>query len=300
MVPGSETPGPRSSARAVLGLLLLPAVLAAGCAGDAGKEPVIGASIPPVASLTAFVAGDRLPVLSLMPPGRSPHDFEPTPAQMGRLGDAVLFVRTGTSVDDWMRRVGEGVGGADAAHLTLLSAAPDENPDPHLWLDLDTVEAFIPRLAETLAGIDPGGADGYRARATAFLDSLRAFDQNARERLAPAREVPFALLHSAFLDFTRRYDLRCVAVLERHPEGEVSPRHLGEVLESLRESGARVVFAEPQLSGKLAEAMAGDISGRVSELDPLGGSGVPGRETYMDLLRWNLDRLVEQLDEDRH
>jgi len=30
-------------------------------------------------------------------------------------------------------------------------------------------------------------------------------------------------------------------------------------------------------------------------LDPLGGSGSPGRETYLDLLRWNIRQLAENL-----
>jgi zinc transport system substrate-binding protein len=185
--------------------------------------------------------------------------------------------------------------GDSARELAMTAVAPDPGYEPHLWLNLQVVERFIPVLAESLAAVDPADAAGYRARGTAALDSLRAFDAWARRTLAPVKDVPFALLHPAFQDFVRRYDLDLVSILQIQPEGELLPRSLGNVVDILTRSGAKVIFAEPQLSARGAETVAHESQARVEMLDPLGGPDLPGRETYLDLLRWNVRSLAEQL-----
>lgn len=281
---------PRRRLLALSALLLL----AAGCGRSVESTRVVGASLFPLASLTEAVAGESWNVVTLLPPGRSPHDFEPTAAGLRDLGGTPLVVMVGTSADAWMERAVRAVGDP---HLRIASlsqvAAPDA--DPHLWLDLDVVERFLPLLADQFAELDPEGAEGYRDRATAALDSLAAFDAAAAARLAPVRDAPFVLLHPAMEAFVTRYDLDLVAVLQTQPEGEAHPRKLGDVARELQERGGHVIFAEPQLSGKLATSIALETGGDVHFLDPLGGPGVPGRGTYFDLLRWNTQQLEEAL-----
>jgi zinc transport system substrate-binding protein len=49
---------------------------------------------------------------------------------------------------------------------------------------------------------------------------------------------------------------------------------------------AKVIVAEPQFSPKIADAIAQEAGARVLMLDPIGGE--KGRETYIDLMRYNL------------
>ncbi len=300
--PTRPSPAPRRPRfRWAAGAILAAAfgAFAGGCSPPASRPPLVAASTPPMAELVEMVAGDRLPVVSLLPPGRSPHDFEPSPSDVDRIRSAVIFVYSGSDPDGWMRRSAVAVAGDRAS--TLAMSVVDRRPeaDPHRWLDLDLVRAFLPVLAESLAARDPEGASGYRTRAGAALDSLAAFDRETRALLDPVRGVPFAILHPAFAAFARRYGLDLVAVLQPQAEGEALPRSLGDVTRELRRTGAFVVFAEPQLSRRLADAAAGEIEGRVAMLDPLGGAGVPGRDTYLGLLRWNARSLAENLGHGR-
>lgn len=256
---------------------------------------MVAASLFPLASLTEMVVGDRYPVVFLLPPGRSPHDYEPAPAELKRLNRAVLFVHVGSGVDDWMRRAGEGLTGGRSQLFAMARPGDAGSRDPHLWLDLDVVTAFLPRLAERMAAVDPDSAAAYRRRARAALDSLAVFDERAKGLAAPVAGVPFALLHNAFQSLVTRYGLDCVAVLERNPEGEASPRHLGESASAMRAAGVRCIFAEPQLGQRTARAMASDMGATVALLDPLGGPDLRGRNTYLNLLRWNLDQIVTHL-----
>lgn len=289
---------PRRGLVGALGALALIAALGS-CASPPKAKPVIAASVPPVAALTRMVAGDRLPVISLLPAGRSPHDFEPTPSELDRLRGAVLFVYTGGDADRWMRRAAVGVMGEDARELPMTRVVSEPRFEPHLWLNLDVVERFVPVLAESLAAADPAGAAGYRARGEAALDSLRAFDAWARQTLAPDQGVPFALTYPAFQSFVQRYGLDLVSVIKIQPETEVLPRDLGAIAARLKTYGIQVIFNQVGFGAGEARHLTRDLGARTADLDPLGGTTLPGRVTYLDLLRWNVRVLAEQLGADR-
>ena len=274
----------------LLGLLCV-----CSCAAPSKPIPVIAASLPPLASIADFLAKDRFKVVSVLPPGRSEHDYEPSPGEIDRARGAVLFAYTHKDTDGWMVRIARGVTGNSAAVLSMSDTPEAQGRDPHLWLDLDVVKAFVPELAAELTKLDPDGAETYRTRAAALIDSLNVLDDSARLELQPLSNVPFAILHPAFETFARRYGLNVVAVLETHPEAEALPQDLGDSVRELKQAGAKVIFVEPQLSGRMAEALAADLGARTALLDPLGGSGSPGRETYLDLLRWNVHQLAENL-----
>jgi ABC-type Zn uptake system ZnuABC Zn-binding protein ZnuA len=50
----------------------------------------------------------------------------------------------------------------------------------------------------------------------------------------------------------------------------------------------KTIFAEPQLSSKAARVIAAEIGGAVLVLDPVGGEGIAGRDSYLALMRYNL------------
>ena len=257
--------------------------------------PVIAASLPPLASIADFLAKDRFKVVSVLPPGRSEHDYEPTPGEIDRARGAVLFAYTHKDMDEWMVRIARGVTGDGAVLLSMGDTPEAQGRDPHLWLDLDVVKAFVPRLSEQLSKLDPAGAEIYRSRSAALIDSLNALDREARVMLESKKSVPFAILHPAFEALVGRYELNLVAVLETHPEAEALPQDLGDAAMRLERAGAKVIFVEPQLSARTAEALAADLGARTALLDPLGGLGSPGRGTYLDLMRWNVRQLAENL-----
>ena len=64
-------------------------------------------------------------------------------------------------------------------------------------------------------------------------------------------------------------------------------------MKAIRHYHIRAVFAEPQLNPKTAEVIAREAGVKVILLDPEGG--LPGRETYLGLMKYNLARLKEAM-----
>lgn len=87
-----------------LAAALLGAAVLAACSADspppsesaAGTEPIpVAASVPPAGWIAERIGGERVAVTTLLPPGRSPHTWEPAPRELVALSRARLVVVVG-------------------------------------------------------------------------------------------------------------------------------------------------------------------------------------------------------------
>lgn len=259
-------------------------------------------TIPPLADFARQIGGDRVEVTTLLAPGASPHTFEPTPSLAKAAAEADLFVCIGLDVDHWL----EGLLPDDAAVITAteldgIELIVDDHQEehhhtranPHAWLDPLYAEIISMAIAEELVKIDHQGKGAYQENLEGYLtklDSLHARIQTTVNSFASRKYVSF---HPAWAYFARRYRLERVAVIAESPGKEPTPRHLEEVVKTIKTSGAKAVFAEPQLSPKAAEVIAEEAGVEVLFLDPLGKEN----EGYIDLIERNLTVLKGAMGE---
>ncbi|MBU4302609.1 MAG: metal ABC transporter substrate-binding protein [Actinomycetia bacterium] len=87
----------------VIAALALCALLgAAGCGKEEASGPMkVAASTVPLADFCTEVGGDLVEVKTMVPPGASPHTFEPTTEQMKFMSDAKVFVQNGLNLEAW-------------------------------------------------------------------------------------------------------------------------------------------------------------------------------------------------------
>ncbi|MBD3160521.1 MAG: hypothetical protein GF346_00245, partial [Candidatus Eisenbacteria bacterium] len=289
----------------------------AGAQPQPNRQPIRAvASIPPVGMILRDVAGDGAEILVLLPPGASPHSFEPTPGLLRETARAEVFFLVGRGLDDWaaalvrsaaadvpLERLGEialpgpepEAPGHDHGHPPVGGAGPD-GLDPHVWLDPQKAAAMAGRIGLVLGRLRPEQAKHFHARA---LDARRRYGElaeRASARLAPVRPVPFVTTHGALSHLVARFELRQVGVLTPFPGREPSPRVLRKIIETIRETGARAVLAEPQTSPRFAEVIARETGIAVGFVDPLGGG--EGAETYEALLREAAGAIADALGSD--
>ncbi len=75
--------------------LILFSLLAVAGPAPAARPMVVAVSTPPQAYFLERLGGDSVRPLVMLPPGRSPATYEPTPKQLAALGDARLYFRAG-------------------------------------------------------------------------------------------------------------------------------------------------------------------------------------------------------------
>jgi len=269
-------------------------------------EPLrVVTTIQPLALVARELGGERVLVSVLVPPGASPHSFEPQPSDVQSLVAARLIVEVGGGLDGWVHPL-LAAASARPERLTLLDlpgldplpAAPGAHVDPgrhdaahrldpHVWLDPIRVrDVLVPALAAKLAALDPSGRAVYQASRDQFVARLTALDAEIRTTLA-GHGRDFLAFHGAWRYFAKRYALEEVGVIEEAPGEEPTPRELGALAQRAREAHLPAILIEPQLSPRIAEMLARDLGAAVVTVDPNGDPTDPERATYAGLMLWN-------------
>ncbi len=288
-------------------LVLLLALVASGCASTADSPASSGLRI--VATTTVFadivsqVAGDRATVSSIIPPGVGPEDYEPRPDDARTLDGADLVVSNGVGLDDFLDGLIEAGNGGDAPRLVLGDGIPTINvdgaPNPHFWLDPTIVrDHYLPAIAAKLTELDPGGAATFQANATAYAAELTSLDADLAAEVAtiPVANRKLVTFHDAFPYLAKHFGFDVVGVILANPGQEPSGGELAALVETVKTAGVKAVFSESQFSPGLAETLAREagIADVVTTLynDALGPAPA---DTYLGLMRWNMDRIAEAL-----
>jgi zinc transport system substrate-binding protein len=307
-------------------------ILGLSASALAAQRMIAVASIFPVADLVQQIGGERWEVLTLLPAGASPHTYEPTPEQVRQLAQAGMFFQVGLGLEFWLEKLvraaknpalvkidlsegietlptpspelpttpqkGAGRGHAPSQHHSSkedVDAHAHGGPDAHYWLDPVRMLQVVSRIEEELTKLDPESARLYAERAQRVRAELEQLHEEIMRRTAALQNRRFIALHAGWTYFAPRYNLIQAAVVEPSPGREPSPRYLAGLAQLMRRERVKAVVIEPQLSTTAARALARETGARVGMMDMYGGPGVPGRESYMALMRYNVTELVRLL-----
>jgi len=285
-----------------LALPVLAALLIAGCgdnkkAAAADGRLAVYSGIPPVAYLASAVGGDRVDSKSVLPEGRSPHDYSPGPQEIRGVTGAGLFFTAGMpfenavcrAIDPKQTRIVDVTKGIekipfegddddddhdadhDADHDHEKEADHHHHDhgafDPHVWLSMDNAAVIADRIAGALTEADPKGAEVYAANLATLKQKLADAKSYSVKALAPYAGREFYVYHPAFGYFAKSVGLKQVGI--ELGGREVTPAHLAEVIKKAKADKVKVVFVQPQFNPSSARALGDAIGGRVAGLDPL-------------------------------
>ncbi|MBI5027009.1 MAG: zinc ABC transporter substrate-binding protein [Nitrospirae bacterium] len=263
------------------------------------------------------VGGERVDVRVLLPPGASPHTFEPTPRDMRELSGTKIFVKIGAGLEFWADKIVKAVASKElvvvegASGVKLIKQIGGHNGhekpghaedirqaqsgDPHIWLDPVIAADIVLKIEKAIIRVDPRNAEFYQRNSKLYREKLLQLDREISARVNNFRIKEFVTFHSAWGYFARRYGLRVAGVIVETPGKEPGPKHIAKIIKEVKKTGSNVIFAEPQFSPKIAESIARESGAKVLFLDPIGGAGLKGRETYIALMRYNLSIMEEAM-----
>ena len=286
--------------------LWLMSVVVSACAGGVEPSPtadgwlLVAASIAPLADFACQVGDDRVQVITLVPPGASPHTYELTPSQVEQVAMAHLLVLNGVGLEYWADKLAQS---ADNPNLivvdtsqgieVLAGTAGGPGGNPHIWLDPENAIVQVGHIRDALIRADPTHADDYRANAERYIAELQALDQEIANEVATWSNRQFIAFHPAWVYFARRYGLVQAAVIEESPGREPSPADMMQIVDTAKRIGAKAIFAEPQFSPKTARTIAEESGAQVLFLDPLGSS--LDDPSYLSLMRYNVAQMAKAL-----
>jgi ABC-type Zn uptake system ZnuABC Zn-binding protein ZnuA len=173
----------------------------------------------------------------------------------------------------------------------LLSA----EGDPHFWLDARHMAAYAANVRDALIAVDPANADGYRARATEAIASLRALHAELETALSavPPERRKIVVFHDAYQYFAAAYGFEVIgSVAPANPNQAASAAAIAEIVRLVRSEGIPTLYREPQYSAQSLDLIARESGARVGILHSIPSDAAP---TYAEMMRANARALVEGL-----
>ncbi len=289
---------------------LAAALLVVGCSTNSAPRQARGPSIPQddkinvvttFSTLNSFVegvGGNRVQVQNLVPIGASPEDYQPSPQDIATLSRAQLVVENGAGIEAWLQHTIDSAGNAGMQQVVLSDGLPKIDHNPHLWMDPVLARAYVAKIRDALARIDPAHKAEYTRNAQAYDAQLVALQTWIAKQIAtiPARQRAMIVFHNAWAYYNRRFRIQTIGIIELSPGQDPNPAYIGNLVDLAREHNVRAVFSEPEYSPKLAQTLAKSAGIRiVTNLydDSIGND--PRVHDYPSMLRYDTGVIVRAL-----
>jgi len=288
-------------------------LLWAAVAWGGGPLPVVTTSMD-LKALVDIVGGEKVQAESLTAPLSDPHSIEVKPSQLAKLRAAVLLVRIGLDHEPWLtaalRTVNDPRFVAGGPHYLdtsrgirlLQTETPRLRADKgahvhglgntHYWLDPENSRPITAAIVEALARLAPMDRGFFEANRKKFLARLDERLPNWSRDMAPLRGARVVVAHESWPYFAERFGLVIVAAVEATPGVPPSPSYLATLIQKMRDSGIRLLIAEPYSNASVVKQVASQSGASAVTLIPSVG-GDPAAADYLSLFDLNVKRLSQ-------
>jgi ABC-type Zn uptake system ZnuABC Zn-binding protein ZnuA len=282
---------------------------------DLGGEKLrVVATTNILGDVVANVGGDAIDLTVLIGLGQDPHTYQAVAGDLAAIEDAHVVFVVGLNLEesliDTIDNTASGPVVPVSAGIELIAFAGGHEHeaaayDPHFWMDPNNVIVWAENIADVLSAADPANADAYAANAAAYIDELETLDAYIRQEVARIPEANRKLVtdHLAFGYFADEYGFEMIGTVVpgATTTAEPSAGDMADLVEQIKAEGVKAIFVGTSSSERLeqlARLIAEEAGTEVEVLALYTGSldepGTPGA-TYLGMMRYNIDRMVEGL-----
>ncbi|MGC1375167.1 MAG: zinc ABC transporter substrate-binding protein [Anaerolineales bacterium] len=264
-----------------------------------------------LADIAQNVAGERLTVEALVPPGVDPHEFEPAPQDIAKIAQSRMLIVNGLGYETWLQKTLENGGGPGQAALVVVASkglTPIVDPsgehaegDPHMWMNPINVIRYVENIRDGLTQIDPAGKATYARNAEAYTYRLRDLDQMARRQTSyiPVEKRLLVTNHDSLGYFAQAYDFKIAGTIIPGVTDAASPsaQELAALIKAIKSSGAPAVFLGVGDNQTLAQQIAAETGVKIVSDIYVEGLSAPGgpAATYMDMIQYDVTQIIAAL-----
>lgn len=231
------------------------------------------------------------------------HDYTLTTKDMKKLSEANIFIINGAGMESFLdKAVGQYPSLAvvnSSEGIPLLKDEVTGLDNPHIWVSISGAIEQVKNIGKQLAKLDTKHAAQYEKNTEVYVGKLEALKTKMHQKLDGLKNKNIVTFHEAFPYFAKEFNLDIKAVIEREPGTEPSAGELAQTVETVKKSGVKALFAEPQYSQKAAELIAKETGAKIYVLDPVvTGKANDDADAYLKAMEANLTTLEEALSTD--
>jgi len=285
-------------------------------AGTAQAQLKVVTSTTDLYDIGKAVGGDKITATHIGEGYQDPHFIEAKPSFVLQLRNADVWAFVGLDLEiGWMPLLLQGArnpkldpgkpGYVDASRVISVldigrgnidRSQGDVHPlgNPHYWLDPENGRRIAKLFQETFTTLDPKNASMYDANANAFTRRLDAAERTWQADIAKIKGQPVVAWHTSWRYFAEYTGMNIVGFMEPKPGVPPSPSHLAGLIQTMKQSGAKVIIMEPFYDKKTADFVASKTGAKVLVLPPSVG-GTKGLDDYIQLMTSDIHQLAAAL-----
>lgn len=293
---------------ALASVILVGAARGLGQRGHTEKQQVAASFYPVyIAAKNILQGADDLELVNLTQSQTGClHDFTLRPQDMIALEGSALLLTNGAGMEGFLSDVAEGIPALpvidSSAGIPLLETESavhlgeeeEHGMNAHVWMSPLRYEQQVKNLCDGLCGRFPQDRERFEENTEAYIQKIEALRAWMRETLAGAVGMRVILFHDAFAYFADEFGMEVAATIPIEADTALNAGQIAEIIEQIRSSSIRVLFAEEQYSTQLADAIARETDARVYLLDTgVGGDDSP--DAYLDAMKKNTETVLQAL-----
>jgi zinc/manganese transport system substrate-binding protein len=262
--------------------------------------PTVVVTYSVLGNIVEQLVGDAATVITLIPDGQDPHEFEPSAKDIESLNNANIVVSNGLDFEEGLEENLENAKTAGvnvfmvADHVTVREV--DETThnhsafDPHVWLSPGAMLEMLPELSEAISAAI--GAD-LGAQRTALESTLAALDSEIKQIMS-GFTCELVSGHDEMGYFADRYGCEVIGAVipSLSTTSEASAGELADLKAKIETYGVPAIFTGLGTSPAVAEQLASELGVKAVTLST---HFLDGAATYQEFMLRMTNQIAEAL-----
>jgi zinc transport system substrate-binding protein len=227
-------------------------------------------SVAPMKYLVEQIGKDQVICKMFVPPGTSPHSYEPSVRQVLDCENASIWFRTGEGFETRVFKILKDkmpvIDLREGLPLLVSRCGCCEWADTHIWMSPQLLKMEAENIAAALTVISPQHALYFSKNLETLQTSLSSLDLEIKELLKDNRRHYFLVSHPAFAYFCRDYHLEELSI--EISGKEPTAKQVSTLLKEAQLKKVDLVISEPQYNNRGATIMAHELNANIVSIDP--------------------------------
>ena len=170
--------------------------------------------------------------------------------------------------------------------------------DPHVWLSPALAIKQVETIRDGLIEAYPQARETFEKNAAAYIEKLKALDEEFRTSLQDATQRTFVVQHAGFAYLAREYNLNQVAIAGISADQEPTAARLAELKHFVTEHNINIIYFQENASDNVARTLADEAGVELAVLNPLEGitnERIAAGDDYISVMQGNLQALLKTI-----
>lgn len=271
----------------------------------AAEQPKIIATASMISDIAQNIVGDKFDVVTIVPIGKDPHTYEPTPGDATMVANADVIFKNDLTFEGWLGKLIDNSG--TKAQVVKVTSGVDviesityaNSADPHAWMNAMNGIIYAENIKNAMAEYDPSNKEFYEKNFIEYRKRLQGLDQYIQDQIKKIPEQQRILItsHDAFQYYGRKYGIRLESILGTSTDAQAQTSDIVRLDKVIKNNNVPAVFIESTVNPKMLQQLANsnDITIGGSLYSDSIGNKDSNAPTYYDMLKVNTDIIVNAL-----